>query len=188
MKIGSVMRRLAGMAIICALGIAARATTLMRMDFPALANSAEIIIRARFVDSETRWENGAIWTFANFAVMETLKGMPFARVSVRLPGGRSGHVETRVDGVPHFASGEETVLFLERTSAGDYGITSWSQGTFRIHRNKAGTDARVTQDSANYPVFDSRLRRFTSEGIRNIALEEFRARLRSAMDFGSATR
>ncbi|HXN64734.1 MAG TPA: hypothetical protein VN862_05320 [Candidatus Acidoferrales bacterium] len=184
MKAKKVMSIAAGLAIFCGLSIATAATTLMRMELPALAKSAELIVRARFIAGGTRWEYGAIWTFANFAVLETLKGSPPATILVRLPGGRGGHFEIRVEGVPHFKPGDETILFLERTSAGDYGITSWTQGTFRVSRNKNGTDARVTQESANSPVFDPRTRQFASVGIRNLTLEEFRMQIRAALDFG----
>jgi hypothetical protein len=188
MKTKKVMRIAAGIAIFCSLSVRTSATTLMRMELPALAKSAELIVRARFIASETRWENGTIWTFANFAVLEILKGSPPATILVRLTGGRAGHLETRVEGVPHFTPGEETILFLERTSAGDYGITSWTQGTFRVSRNKGGTDARVTQDSADSPVFDPRTRQFTSAGIRNLTLGEFRMQIRAAIAFGGKQR
>jgi hypothetical protein len=175
-------RRVATIALcVWAFGLAAHATTLVRMDLGALAWSAELIIRARFTGSETRWENGAIWTFADFAVIEPLKGAPPATVRVRLPGGRTGHMGTRIEGVPQFATGEEAVLFLERTSAGDYGITSWAQGTFRVRRSAAGGETTVTQDTSHYAVFDPRTRRFTSDGVRDLPLSAFRTQVAAAI-------
>jgi hypothetical protein len=183
MKLCKRTPRLVATIALCvwAFGLAAHATTLVRMDLSALARSAELIVRARFTGSKTRWENGAIWTFADLAVIEPLKGAPPATLRVRLPGGRTGHVETRIEGVPQFAAGEEAVLFLERTSAGDYGITSWAQGTFRVRRSAAGGEATVTQDTSQYGVFDARTRQFTSDGVRDLPLSAFRTQVAAAI-------
>lgn len=105
-----------------------KATTLVRMDLNALAHSAEIIVRARCIHSEARWDSQTIWTFEDFDVLETFKGASPQILRVRLPGGRVGRLEVKVEGVPQFANGEEAVLFVERTSTGDYGVTSWAQG------------------------------------------------------------
>jgi hypothetical protein len=159
---------------------AALATTLARMDLDTLARSTEMIIRARCISTSSHWESGSIWTFAGFAVIETFKGAPPQELRVRLAGGRAGHLETKVQGVPRFVVGEEVVLFVERTSAGDYGVTSWAQGTFRVHRDAAG-DVRLSQDTCQFAVFDSRTRQFAPSGIRNISLSEFRDRISAAL-------
>nr|HEV7955311.1 hypothetical protein [Candidatus Acidoferrales bacterium] len=157
------------------------ATTLARMDLAALARSAEMIVRARCIHSETKWESESISTFDDFVVLETLKGAPPEILRVRLPGGRVNHTEVKIEGVPAFITGEETILFVEKTSAGDYGITSWAQGTFRIHRETSG-DARLTQDSSHFAVFDPHTRQFTTAGIRNIPLNDFRQQLAQAFN------
>jgi hypothetical protein len=157
------------------------ATTLVRMDLAALAQSAEVIVRARCVHSEIKWESESISTFDDFAVLETFKGAPPQILRVRLPGGRINHTEVRIEGVPAFSTGEETILFVEKTSAGDYGITSWAQGTFRIHREPTG-DARLTQDTSHFAVFDPHTRQFTTAGIRNLPLNDFRQQLAQAFN------
>jgi hypothetical protein len=161
--------------------VEASATTLVRMDLAALARSAEIIVRAQCIHSETKWESESISTFDDFAVLETFKGAPAQTLRVRLPGGRVNHTEVRIEGVPAFATGEETILFVEKTSAGDYGITSWAQGTFRIHRSAAG-DARITQDTSHFAVFDPHTRQFTTVGVRNLPLNDFRLQLAQAFN------
>jgi hypothetical protein len=168
------------------LAIPATATTLVRMDLNALANSAELIVRARCVHSETRWESGSIWTFDDFEVLETFKGAPPQTLRVRLPGGRVDHTEVRIEGVPAFAVGEETVLFVEKTSAGDYGVTSWAQGTFRIHREANG-GARLTQDTSHFAVFDPQTRQFATIGARNLPISEFRNQLARSLAAPQAT-
>jgi hypothetical protein len=89
-------------------------------------------------------------------------------------------MHTRVEGVPEFSSGEETVLFVERTSAGDLGVTGWAQGTFRIRHDFSG-ESRLTQDTSHFAVFDPRTHRFVSSGIRNMPLTEFRQKLGVAL-------
>jgi hypothetical protein len=170
----------ASLLLMCGLFAQAYATTLVRMDLKSLARSAEIIVRARCIHSETRWESGSIWTFDDFEVLEIFKGASPLTLRVRLPGGRIAHTETKIDGVPMFAAGEETVLFVEPTSAGDYGVTSWAQGTFRVHRN-ANSEARVTQDTSHFAVFDPHTREFAAVGVRNLPISEFRQQLAEAI-------
>jgi hypothetical protein len=175
-----ILTTIASLFLACGLVLQVNATTLARMDLNALGHSAEIIVRARCVHSETRWESETIWTFDDFAVLETFKGAPPQILRVRLPGGRINHTEVRIEGVPMFAIGEETVLFVEKTSVGDYGVTSWAQGTFRIHREKSG-DARLTQDTSSFAVFDPHTRQFSTVGVRNLPISEFRIQLATAL-------
>ncbi len=173
--------------IICILAGAVGATTIARMDLRELAHAARVIVRAHCEGLQTQWDGGNIWTIYNFTVLETLKGAPPRLLPVRLPGGRIGHLETKVDGVPQFHPGEEVVLFLEQTSGGGTSITSWTQGTFRVRRNSAG-EPRLTQDTSHFAVFDPATRSFTSAGIRDISLVEFRKQLADAMRSDGAHR
>ncbi len=163
-------------------GTTARATTLARMSLEELAAAAHVAVRARCLETESRWESGAIWTFTRFEVTETMKGAVPQLITVRLPGGRVDHLHAFVDGVPRFQPGEDAILFLERTRAGDFAVTSWVQGTFRIHRDAATGQEKVTQDSSGFAVFDPATRKFRTAGVRNLPLEEFRQRLATAME------
>jgi hypothetical protein len=174
------VRSIVCLLLAIALVVEVSATTIVRMDLNALAHSAEIIVRARCTHSEARWESQSIWTFDDFDVLETFKGASPQTLRVRLPGGRVDHLEVKVEGVPRFAIGEETILFVERTSAGDFGVTSWAQGTFRIHRAANG-DARLTQDTSHFAVFDPHTRQFATAGARNIPINDFREQLSRAL-------
>lgn len=158
------------------------ATTLARMSLGELAAASSAVARVRCLDNESRWDGGEIWTFSTFEVLETLKGTAPRLITVRLPGGRVGHLLSRVDGVPRFHPDEEAILFLERTPAGDFSVTSWVQGTFRIRREPHTGKARVTQDSAAFPVFDPATRRFQETGIRNLPLDVFKQRLAATVE------
>jgi hypothetical protein len=169
------------------LAIAAQATTLEQMDLAQLAHAAQVVARVRCLNSESRRDSGHIWTFTRFSVVESMQGSPDATLLVRLPGGRDGHVVESVEGVPRFLPGEETILFLERTrlprqaGAGDWSVTAWGEGTFRIERDARTGSESVTQDSSRIPVFDRATRTFRAQGIARMPMSVFRAKLAAAI-------
>jgi hypothetical protein len=181
MTLQNSIRRAVGLTLLFCGALGVGATTLIRMDLNALAHSAEIIVRARCRTTQSQWESGSIWTFASFQVLETFKGAPPQSLRVRLVGGRIANLQTRVEGVPQFSVGEELILFLERNSAGDLGITGWAQGTFRVTRNSSG-EVNLSQDSSHFAVFDPQTRKFTPSGINHISLADFRQKLSDALN------
>lgn len=167
-----------------ALAMAVQATTLRRMSLDELVTAASVVARVRCENNETRWEGGHIWTFTTFEVVETLKGhetnLP-ARITVRLIGGKAGHVISTVDGAPRFGAGEEAILFLEPTPAGEFTVTSWVQGTFRVRRDARSGRETVTQDTGGLSIFDPATKQFRAGGVRNLPMEEFRRRVAEAV-------
>ena len=170
------IRKFAALALV-AISFAATApvlaTTLKRMSLPDLSRAAHTIVRARCVANSTRWDTGEIWTFTTFDVEEIWKGSAPAQITVRLLGGKSGNLTSTVSGVPRFAPGEELVLFLERTTAQDFSIVSWVQGTFRIGRDRTTDEEIVTQDTAAFAVFDPASQRFETTGVRKMPVGAF---------------
>jgi glycine/D-amino acid oxidase-like deaminating enzyme len=158
-----------------------RATTLARMSLDQLAQAAGAVVRARCASTSSRWENGAIWTFSEFEIVERFKGSTPTHIRVRLPGGRVGHISTRVEEAPEFRPGDDAVLFLEASGDGSYGVTAWAEGTFRIRRSSESGPELVTQDSSGVAVFDPVTRQFRSEGIHHLLWSEFRRRLVDAL-------
>jgi hypothetical protein len=169
------------LALLLALGGAATATTLVRMSVAQMSHTAQAIVRARCADNLTGWDAGEIWTFTAFDVQEVWQGSMPPRITVRLLGGRVGNLTSSVSGIPRFRPGEEVVMFLERTQRGDYSVVSWEQGTFRIRRDGATGSESVTQDSASFATFDPATHQFEAEGIRNLPVEIFRARVDAAI-------
>jgi hypothetical protein len=159
-------------------GPAARGTTFARMSVEEMVAAADAVVHARCLGTDTRREAGELWTFASFEVEETWKGVAPRLISVRLLGGRLGNLTYRVEGVPEFRTGEEVVLFLQRTRAGDFAITSWVQGTFRVRRDSEASGPLVMQDSSSMALFDPATQRFRQDGERRAPLKEFRARVR----------
>ena len=91
--------------------------------------------RVRYAGAESRWENSSIWTVTTFDVLETIKGNLPREVTVRLPGGRVGHLTASVEGTPRFHPGDDAVVFLQHSRAGGFTVAGWVEGTFRISRD-----------------------------------------------------
>jgi hypothetical protein len=180
-------RTVAGVVALIGILIAAplaRATTLARMTLSQLASAAQVIARVRCTGALSRRDAGSIWTFTNFTVEETFKGAPGADITIRLPGGRDGHTLETVEGAPRFAPGDEAIVFLERTRSGDWSISAWAEGTFRIERESQTGEPTITQESSGMAVFDPASRTFRSGGVAHMPLAEFRARLDAALTNG----
>jgi hypothetical protein len=160
---------------------ATRATTLARLSLDQLATAADNVARVRCVSAESRWEDGAIWTVTTFDVVESMKGNLPNQVTVRLPGGSLGHLTATVDGTPKFNPGGEAILFLERRRSGGFSVAGWVQGTFRIARDPRTLRETVTQDSSAFAMFDTATRSFVTEGIRQMPVAQFRARIATAI-------
>ena len=160
---------------------AVHATTLVRLSFDQLAAGSDAVARVNFFSSEARWENGTIWTVTTLKVVETIKGNLPGKISVRLPGGRVGHLTATVEGTPRFHEGDDAIVFLKRSPAGGFTVAGWVEGTFRISRDPRTGNQTVTQDSSAFSVFDPTTRTFRTEGVHRMPIEEFRGRLATAV-------
>src|SRR5260370_6563915 len=158
---------LAGLAL---RAVAANGTTLSRLRFEELVNQATAVARLRCIGVESFLENGEIWTETRFEIVELNKGLLPAVVSVRMLGGRVGNLHSRIEGMLAFRPGEEAYVFLWGHEGEPFRVLGWSQGTFRIARDPRTGVERVTQDSAEAPVFDPRTRQFRHGGIRHLPL------------------
>lgn len=167
-------------------GYSTQGTTIERISLAKLSRTAPIIVRARCLANATTWDAGEIWTFASFSTEEYWKGPAPAQFRVRLLGGRVGPLTSSVSGVPHFQPGEEVVLFLEPSGRGDFRVTSWVQGTFRIRRNIRSGEEQVTQDTASFAAFNPATRRYEPGGVRDEAMAKFRAQVFAALASNSS--
>jgi hypothetical protein len=158
-----------------------RATTLAKLSLDQIAAGSDAAARVRCTAAESRWENGSMWTLATVDVLESMKGNLPASITIRVPGGRVGHLTATVDATPKFMPGNEAVVFLQRSRAGDFTVAGWAEGTFRISRDPRTGAEIVTQDSSAFAVFDATSRTFRTEGIRRMPIDEFRARMALAL-------
>jgi hypothetical protein len=168
-------------AIFLALAPNAWPTTFVKMSLEQLTAAAPLIVRARCQGSIVSTEKSEIWTITSFEVREVWKGSAPQVVRVRLLGGRTNELTSHVEGVPRFRPGEDVVLFLAPLRRGNYSVTSWAQGTFRIRRAGANAQLVVTQDTVAFSPaeFTGRSASHGVDGsaVRGMPLEEFRHRV-----------
>lgn len=183
------------LALAAAVGVAApaRATLIVALDLPAMVERAERIAVVDVVSVQAGWNarHDRITTAVQLQVVEAWKGglEPGARLTVLQPGGTVGDVTTTVDGMPRFAPGERTLVFLHGPSdrATVVGLTQGKRplrrdpasGRWMVRgpdragadfiRLRAATPPLVTAPSPASPVVDSRER----------PLEDLRAQVRA---------
>ena len=105
----------------------------------AIAERAERVVHGRVESIETvKGKDGRLRTRVEVAVDDTWKGPMESRVTVVQASGVLGERWVRVVGEPEFKPGEEVVLFLVRTPAGDWVVAPLSQGKFSVTRDNDG--------------------------------------------------
>ena len=155
------------------IAIVAKATTLVHLRFQELVSYSSAIARVQCIGSDTRMENGEVWTDTRFRVVESEKGYLPTMIVVRQPGGKLQNVHSHVEGSPEFRPGEEVFLFLLGKPGKQFNVVGWAQGTFRIHSDPRTGIESVTQDSAEMPVYDSEMQTFKKMGIKNVRTGAF---------------
>jgi len=100
---------------------------------------AERVVHGRVESVETvKAKDGRLRTRVDVSVDDTWKGPAEPRVTVVQASGVLGERWVRVVGEPEFRPGEEVVLFLVRTPAGDWVVAPLSQGKFSVTRDAEG--------------------------------------------------
>jgi hypothetical protein len=98
---------------------AATASLIRAMDLAALTAAADRIVVADVLAVQAAWDSAhrTIHTTVEISVRESWKGdAPVDRhLTVRQPGGTVGDIEMTVRGMPVFATGERSLLFLHRS-------------------------------------------------------------------------
>ena len=183
-KLGRRRCVLSALAIFLAAALSASATTFAKLSLEQLVNAAPLIVRARCQGNIVVTQQGEIRTITSFEVRETWKGSAPQVIRVRLLGGRTAQLTSHVEGVPRFRPGEEVVLFLEPRRDGSYSVTSWVQGTFRIHKAGPGAQLVVTEDTAAFAratlARSASAQEAASGPVQSMPLAEFRRRVQVA--------
>jgi hypothetical protein len=137
-------------AVLAALAFAlcASATTVVPMSVERLTHASTHVLLAQAEESRSEWnaDHTLIFTLTRFRVLHTLKGQPGNEVIVKQMGGRSGAYQQKVAGVRHWQSGEQAMLFLHPSQAGDgtLVVTGLMQGNFRVLSSDQGGEPSVT--------------------------------------------
>jgi hypothetical protein len=133
-RIGFSSSLTAAVAALLALAAPVPATTVLFMPLEEQAKTAELIVVATAVASQSLWsdDGGIIYTDARFEVTEKVKGGVSGSVTTRQLGGQVGKIAQSVAGSPQFAIGRSYVLFLETRKDGFYRVVGFSQGCYPV--------------------------------------------------------
>lgn len=178
--------RLAALAAVCLVPLAAQATVVLSETIEQLAINAHVIVRGKAGPSEARWNDARtrIETWTEITVSDVIKGRLNGPVRVRQVGGIIGKAGMSVAGEASFTEGEEVVLFLDRP--GDDGsifvVRSMSYGKMTVEKTPLG-DVRVYRDAKGLGLYepkDSNVRLVNSrEDLGNV--DSFIGRLKRAL-------
>jgi hypothetical protein len=157
----------------------ATASLVRALDLTALIADADRIVVADVVSVQAAWDatHRSIHTTVEIAVRESWKGdVPVdGRLTIRQPGGTVGDIEMTVRGMPVFAAGERSLLFLHRAH-----VVGMSQGKRNLRWQAAEKRWLVAPaDHAEVVALgpDGRLRATLPAGAET--LDELRTRVRS---------
>jgi len=123
------------------------ATTVIRMDTRALVLRSNDIVIGTVQGTRSYWDAGhtRILTDVTVQVRESLKGVAAGPVVLTQLGGELDGMRYHIEGSPHFARGEEALLFLWRDPQGRAQVNGLAQGKFDIGVDAKG--ARTVQRS-----------------------------------------
>jgi hypothetical protein len=179
----TVPRRLTQLLVLTAWAVAAlpvAMASLMRvMDLSELAASADQIVVADVVATESAWDSGHrnIYSTIELSVQESWKGATpgDGRISIRQLGGTVGDIEMTVHGMARFAPGERALLFLRQAR-----VVGMGQGKRAVHWDAAGKRwlADAPDRSAVLSV-DGQGRPHAAESNQPEALDRLRERVRA---------
>ena len=141
-------------ALALLLPLSARASSMVPQSLDELATKSDAVVRVTTLATRTQWHNRVIVTIARMRVTDVLLGSFAAgqEIEVATLGGTLDGVELRVAGVPHFAAGEDDVLFLGAGTFADWQVTDQAQGKFEVARDSAGREFLTRRDMEGVEV------------------------------------
>lgn len=145
------MRRSLPLSLICTLAFAAAAgsTTVIPPSFDALVSRSGTIFVGEVIGQRAIWvstpRGRAIRTQVTFKVEDVWKGGAGAVTQLEFLGGTIGHSTMEVIGMPAFAVGQRSVLFVSSSRAASP-LVGFMHGRLRIERDGAGIECVRTHD------------------------------------------
>lgn len=117
------------------------ALTALTRDFDGLVARAETIFKGTVVAQECLWvgegSNRHVATRVTFQVQETYKGVDASSQILEFLGGTVAGKTVRVPGIPQFAPGETSILFVVGNGAQVCPLVGAFQGRFAIEKDPA---------------------------------------------------
>ena len=118
------------------------ATTIVPMSVEDLTRAASTIVEGRAGHSWSAWnpQHTLIYTYTEFHIGRSLKGPTAETITVKQLGGTAEGYTQKVSGVRRLQEGEESLLFLRASAAGDRTmvVVGVMQGNFRVLRSATG--------------------------------------------------
>ena len=124
--------RTGALIILCLLE--ASATTVVKLELPALVRQAESIVQGQVEQVYVQWDarRRLAFTYASVRVEDPMKGERRRSVLVRHIGGQIGAMSLHVSGMPKFAAGDRVILFLKTQQDGTFQVLGLNQGKYSI--------------------------------------------------------
>lgn len=136
------MKNILRLTFFIVVAAAMHATTVVPMSIEDLTRASSDVIEAHAVRSWTTWnaQHTLIYTYTTFEVSKKLKGAASTTVTVKQVGGTADGYTQKVSGVRHFQVGEDALLFLRPSVAGDGSlvVVGLIQGNFRVMQSSSG--------------------------------------------------
>jgi len=176
------MRTLMTCAVLIALALPARATTIVPADLGELSRDARAIVRGRVASLDPQWteDRGTIETIVTLEVESYLKGALGQVLRFKVPGGELGRFRSIVVGAPEFAVDERVVVFLGAQGPSVPFVLGLNQGVFRVVTAADQGGDLVTPLAMLPASIDATGRVVRGDPLRRpMALDEFERRVRS---------
>lgn len=133
--------------LLCALAVApAQAVTVAPLSFEQLVRQSSSVIYGRVVEVRGQWtdDRRSIDSLVTVEVLKGLKGDPGREVTVTVPGGQVGRYLNLMPGAPQLSRGDLAVLFLTARGARLPVPTGFTQGIYRVVRDRVSGATLVT--------------------------------------------
>jgi len=171
-------------ALLALFALAATATTVVPMSLEELTTAASRIVEGQAVKSWSTWnaQRTLIYTYTTFRVSRNLKGGEDPTVTIRQLGGSAGGYTQKVSGLRHPQIGEEELLFLRASEAGDgsMAVVGLMQGQFRVYQTAAG-DTLVSNGVNGASVVDRSTGRISTFRGTPMRLVDAEARIKRSL-------
>jgi len=141
------------------LSVPAFAATFVVPDDRDLPKRADAIVVGTVIDSYPQWSaDGGVETLTVFSVGEVIKGNVSPTLNIVEPGGSIDGVSVVIAGVPRFAAGEKSLLFLRKTGADRWAVADLAVGKFTTVGD--GSERLLQRDADGIVGWDSHLKPF----------------------------
>ena len=159
------------------------ATTIIPVSVERLTSESSHVLEAQAVNSWSQWnpQHSLIFTYTRFQVSRTLKGAVPTTIIVKQIGGSAEGYTQKVAGVRHWQAGDEAVLFLRPSIAGDgtFEVTGLMQGNFLV-KSSADGEKVVSNGVMGVTAYEAASQQATPYRSHEMRLQDLESRIRKA--------